>query len=222
MKQSLYLETSVVGAYLDNGEPFRRDLTIRWWEHEMPEYRAVISPLVLRELERVTEPHRTGYLKLAGQLEQVELTDEAAILAEGYISRGIFHRKFIADAVHVALASFHKIDYLVTWNFGHLANVRRQARIRLFNTAAGFFVPQIVTPAVLSSLITHHLSLLLSCTADRDSSKSCTPSARRCRARPTTTWSCSPRWCAPARRRSTARRVTSAASAPAPRAPKSA
>ena len=23
MKQSLYLETSVVGAYLDNGEPFR-------------------------------------------------------------------------------------------------------------------------------------------------------------------------------------------------------
>ena len=33
MKQSIYLETSVVGAYLDNGEPFRRDLTIRWWEH---------------------------------------------------------------------------------------------------------------------------------------------------------------------------------------------
>jgi tetratricopeptide (TPR) repeat protein len=46
MKQSLYLETSVIGAYLDNGEPFRRDLTIRWWEHEMPDYRAVISPVV--------------------------------------------------------------------------------------------------------------------------------------------------------------------------------
>lgn len=151
MKQSLYLETSVIGAYLDNGEPFRRDLTIRWWEHELPEYRAVISPLVVRELERVTEPHRTGYLKLADQLEQVELTDEAAILAEGYITRGIFHRKYIADALHVAVASFHKIDYLVTWNFGHLANVRRQARVRLFNTAAGFFVPMIVTPEFLVS-----------------------------------------------------------------------
>ena len=149
MKQSLYLETSVVGAYLDNGEPFRRDLTIRWWEHEMPEYRAVISQLVVRELERVQEPHRTGYLKLAGQLENVEITDEAAILAEGYIARGIFHRKYIADALHVAVASFHKIDYLVTWNFGHLANVKRQARVRLFNTAAGFFVPMIVTPEFL-------------------------------------------------------------------------
>jgi predicted nucleic acid-binding protein len=151
MKQSLYLETSIIGAYLDNGEPFRRDLTIRWWEHEMPEYRAVISPLVTREIERVPEPHRTGYLNLIRPLEQVELPDEAAILADGYISRGIFHRKYIADALHVALASFHKIDYLVTWNFGHLANVRRQARIRLFNTTAGFFVPMIVTPEFLVS-----------------------------------------------------------------------
>ena len=149
MKQSLYLETSVIGAYLDNGEPFRRDLTIRWWEHEMPDYRAVISPLVNRELERVSEPHRSSYLNLTSALEQVELTDEAAILADGYISRGIFHRKFLSDAVHVALASFHKIDYLVTWNFGHIANVRKQARLRLFNTAAGFFSPVIVTPEFL-------------------------------------------------------------------------
>lgn len=151
MKSSLYLETSVVGAYLDNGEPFRRDLTIRWWEHEMADYRAVISPLVSRELERIPEPHRSSYLNLIAPLEQVELTEEASILADGYISRGIFNRKYIGDALHVAIASYHKIDYLVTWNFGHLANVRRQARIRLFNTAAGFFVPMIVTPEFLVS-----------------------------------------------------------------------
>ncbi len=149
MKQSLYLETSVVGAYLDNGEPFRRDLTIRWWEHELTEYRAFSSILVCRELEQVAEPHRTSYLKLIKPLETIELAEEVAILAEGYISRGIFHRRFIADALHVALASYHKIDYLVTWNFGHLANVRKQARLRLFNTAAGFFVPMIVTPEFL-------------------------------------------------------------------------
>jgi predicted nucleic acid-binding protein len=86
---------------------------------------------------------------LIAPLETLELAEEIAILADGYISRGIFHRKFIADALHVAFASFHKIDYLVTWNFGHLANVRKQARIRLFNTAAGFFVPMIVTPEFL-------------------------------------------------------------------------
>lgn len=158
MKQSLYLETSVIGAYLDNGEPFRRDLTIRWWEHEMPDYRAVVSPLVERELERVAEPHRSSYLNLIASLEQAELTEEATILAEGYVSRGIFHRKYIADALHVAIASVHKVDYLVTWNFGHLANVRRQARIRLFNTAAGFYVPMIVTPEFLVSEATERIA----------------------------------------------------------------
>ena len=82
-------------------------------------------------------------------LEKLDIAEEVAILAEGYIERGIFHRKYIADAVHVALASFHKIDYLVTWNFGHIANVRKQARLRLFNTTAGFFSPVIVTPEFL-------------------------------------------------------------------------
>jgi predicted nucleic acid-binding protein len=149
MKLSLYLETSVIGAYLDNGDPFRRDLTIRWFEHELTEYNAFSSLLVQRELERIEEPHRTGYLKIIKPLQRLDVTEEVAILAEGYVSRGIFHRKFIGDAFHVALASFYKIDYLVTWNFGHIANVRKQARIRLFNTAAGFFSPAIVTPEFL-------------------------------------------------------------------------
>lgn len=149
MKLSLYLETSVIGSYLDNGDPFRRDLTIRWFERELSEYRVCSSLLVRRELERISEPHKSSYLKLLRGLEDLEMADEVGILADGYISRGIFHRKFMADAVHVALASFHKIDYLVTWNFGHLANVRKQARIRLFNTAAGFFSPSIVTPEFL-------------------------------------------------------------------------
>jgi predicted nucleic acid-binding protein len=160
MKLSIYLETSVIGAYLDNGDPFRRDLTIRWFEHELSEYQAYSSILVQRELERIDEPYRTGYLKIIHGLDNLELSEEVSILAEGYISRGIFHRKFIADAVHMALASFHKIDYLVTWNFGHLANVRKQARVRLFNTAAGFFRPLLLRLSFWST-VSSSLSFLL-------------------------------------------------------------
>ncbi len=149
MKLGIYLETSVIGAYLDNEDVLRRDLTIRWMEHELLEYEAFTSILVQRELERLDEPHRSSYLNLIKFIPRLELTDEAAILADGYISRGIFHRRFMADALHVALASFHKVDYLVTWNFGHIANVRKQARIKMFNAAAGFFSPTIVTPEFL-------------------------------------------------------------------------
>jgi predicted nucleic acid-binding protein len=150
-KISIYLETSVIGAYLDNEDPFRRDLTIRWWEHERPLYDAYISPLVVRELERMREPRRQAYLNLIRDIPQLEITEEVGILAEGYIQRGIFQRKYMADALHVAVASFHKIDFLVTWNFGYLANVYRQARVRLFNVTSGFFVPTIITPEFLVS-----------------------------------------------------------------------
>lgn len=149
MKLSLYLETSVIGAYLDNDDTLRRDLTIRWFEHELQQYEVFVSPLVRRELERLQEPHHTSYLNLIEPFRSVELSDEAAMLADGYIARGIFYRKYLADALHVALASFNKIDYFVTWNFGNIANVRKQARLRVFNTAAGFFSPTIVTPEFL-------------------------------------------------------------------------
>ncbi len=149
MKLSIYLETSVIGAYLDNGDTFRRDLTIRWFEHEMLEYEVFTSLLVQRELERLSDPHRSSYLNLIDTFERLEISDEALMLADGYVSRGIFHRKYMADALHVALAAFNKIDYFVTWNFGHIANVRKQARIRMFNTAAGFHSPSIVTPEFL-------------------------------------------------------------------------
>jgi len=151
MKKSIYVETSVIGAYLDNGEPFRRDLTIRWWEHELADYTPYVSQLVVRELERTSEPRRSSYLNLIRELPRFEISEEVAILAEGYVSRGIFHRKYIGDALHVAVASVNKADMLVTWNFGYIANVHRQARIRLFNTTAGFFVPVIVTPEFLIS-----------------------------------------------------------------------
>lgn len=146
---TLYLETSVIGAYLDKGDSFRRDLTIRWWEHELSRYRAYVSPLVEREIEFTKEPYRKSYLTLINSVPRLEVTEESAILAEGYISRGIFQRKFLGDALHMALASYHKIDFVVTWNFGHLANVHRLARIRLFNTAAGFFSPEVITPEFL-------------------------------------------------------------------------
>jgi len=149
MKKTLYIETSVVGAYLDNGEPFRRDLTIRWWEHELRDYEPHVSPLVVRELERMDEPRRAAYLNLIRPMPQYGISEEAAILAEGYIERGIFHRKYLSNALHVALASVNKADLLVTWDFGHIANVHKQARINLFNTLAGFFVPMIVTPEFL-------------------------------------------------------------------------
>jgi hypothetical protein len=149
VRQTIYIESSVIGAYLDNDDTLRRDLTIRWWEREMDYYRATTSLLVRREVEMFSEPHRTAGLKLIEDVPTLKISDEAAILAESYLARGIFQRKFLGDALHVAIAAISRVDYLVTWDFGHLLNIRRQARIRAFNLSAGFHTPTIITPEFL-------------------------------------------------------------------------
>ena len=67
-------------------------------------------------------------------------------LAESYVKAGIVPVKYLADAVHLAYATCYKIDYFVTWNCSHFANVNKRRKIRLFNTAAGLFTPEIFTP----------------------------------------------------------------------------
>lgn len=58
----------------------------------------------------------------------------------------IVPNRFLPDAFHIAYASCYRIDYLVTWNCSHLANVKKRRAVALFNTSAGLFVPEIVTP----------------------------------------------------------------------------
>ena len=124
VKEKIYLDTSVPSVYYDERDPFRKDLTRNWWDKELKEYEAFVSAVTLDELKQDKEPRRSLYLNLVKGFEVLELT----------------------HAFHIAFASIYKVDYLVTWNISHLANVHRKKKIKIFNTAAGVFVPAIVTP----------------------------------------------------------------------------
>ena len=55
----------------------------------------------------------------------------------------------LGDALHLALASYHKFDYLLTWNCEHLANANKAGHIRWINTVLGLYVPMLITPLQL-------------------------------------------------------------------------
>ena len=55
----------------------------------------------------------------------------------------------LGDALHLAVASYHKCDFLVTWNSRHLANANKFGHIRRVNTLLGLYVPLLVTPLEL-------------------------------------------------------------------------
>ena len=55
----------------------------------------------------------------------------------------------MGDALHLAYASFYKIDFLLTWNCNHLANANKKQHIRILNNRLNLFVPEIITPLEL-------------------------------------------------------------------------
>ena len=79
------------------------------------------------------------------------LAVEPAVLeiVQTYIARRVMPRNPVGDALHLALASHHRCDFLATWNCKHLANANGFAHIRRVNTLLGLFVPALVTPLEL-------------------------------------------------------------------------
>ena len=54
------------------------------------------------------------------------------------------------DAQHVAVATVHGMDYLLTWNCIHIANAKNRAKIQAICMAVGFEPPIIATPLELA------------------------------------------------------------------------
>jgi hypothetical protein len=61
----------------------------------------------------------------------------------------VMHRDPTGDALHLALASYHECDFLLTWNVQHLANANKFSHIRRINALLGLFTPALVTPLEL-------------------------------------------------------------------------
>ena len=83
-------------------------------------------------------------------VEILPVTEGVVDAVEVYIGRYVMPRDPGGDAAHLALASFYKCDYLLTWNCVHLANANKVGHIRTVNTLLGLHVPQLVTPLELA------------------------------------------------------------------------
>ena len=66
---------------------------------------------------------------------------EIAFLAETYMENGIIPRKKIADAFHVAYSTVFEMDILLSWNFKHLANIKKKQKIIIVNKINGYNYP---------------------------------------------------------------------------------
>jgi predicted nucleic acid-binding protein len=154
IRGTVYIETSIV-SYL-TARPSRdllvaahQQLTVAWWDQQRSHYELFTSQVVLAEA-------RTGALDAAQRrvavlehLPLLDVTDAAITLAAALVSGQALPAQAAQDALHVAVACVHGIEYLLTWNCAHLANARLRSRIEQICREAGYVPPIICTPEEL-------------------------------------------------------------------------
>ena len=153
MKETVYVETTIFSFYHERRSSpavvAMRDWTRQWWDDHRHAYEVVTSAAVLAELDTGSLPQRDDALAMALGLPAIPVEDEVEEIVEVYIKHEVMPKEPLGDALHLALASLHKVDYLLTWNCRHLANANKFAHIRRINSLMGLHVPAIVTPLEL-------------------------------------------------------------------------
>lgn len=128
MTRRIYTDTSVIGGCFD--EEFQipsQELFVRF---KAGDDVLVLSDLTLKELQRAPDEVR-AVLSTVGEpfIEEVEFTEEARELAEKYIAAEVIGAAKRMDAQHIATATVHRVDVLVSWNFKHIVNLESDTRV---------------------------------------------------------------------------------------------
>ncbi len=129
---TLYLDTSVIGGYFD--AEWMTDTRELWAQAQTGKWRLVTSIVAERELQSAPKEVRRLFAEtFCDASHLLAESEEIETLAEAYLSAGVVTRKYADDARHVAIATAQGIRYLVSWNFRHLANVRRETGFNAVN-----------------------------------------------------------------------------------------
>lgn len=110
------------------------------------EYKLVISDLTVRELVNAPERVRTLLRDLKIDFEVIAVTQETIDLATLYINEKVVGQTSMDDCIHIATATIHKLDLLISWNFKHIVNIIRIRGYNSINLRNGYSTLEIRSP----------------------------------------------------------------------------
>lgn len=153
MTATVYIETTIPSAFVttrpDPASRYRRDRTRDWWSNQCRRYEAWISDAVWMELGQGDWPGKEEALELVGQIRRLAIDEEVVAIARRYVSEKLVPAGLGGDALHLAIACVHEVDFLLTWNIRHLANPNKLDHLTIINRRLGLLTPHIVTPESL-------------------------------------------------------------------------
>ena len=150
MQKRIYIETTIPSSYYtlrtDEESLIRQEKTRQWWDEYADIFTLTSSSAVVEELEQGSREATLDRLALLEGVEMFKPTVESEQIARIYIDRLIMPKEPQGDALHLAIASFHQIDVILTWNCAHLANPNKFGHIARINRELGLRTPELTTP----------------------------------------------------------------------------
>jgi predicted nucleic acid-binding protein len=147
-KQRIYLDTSVIGGLFD--EEFKSYTEALFKRIDNNEFELIISNVTQEELSFAPKKIRQRAEKLPDNSTEFVMSNlESVQLAKKYIDEGIVGKTSYADCLHIALATIHNANILVSWNFKHIVNVVRIVGYNSVNLAEGYKQIDIRSPREL-------------------------------------------------------------------------
>jgi hypothetical protein len=153
MKRKVYLETSVISY--QTARPSNtvvgvahQQITAAWWETR-DQYELFISDVVLDECSGGNPEAAKRRVEVIRGIALLEITDAAIALSRTLIAHSIVPAKAAQDALHISVATIHGMDYLLTWNCRHIANIAIQRKIAHYFESIGLLLPVMCTPEEL-------------------------------------------------------------------------
>ena len=130
----------------------RQQATRDWWETAPTRFELVVSQLV-REEAAVGDPQAArARLAALAPLTALAAPVEARELSRRLVDSAAVPKRAASDATHVAIAAVHGVEFLVTWNFRHIANAVARPRIESVCRRSGVEPPVLCTPEELVDL----------------------------------------------------------------------
>ena len=127
----------------------RQQLTRAWWATAPIRYKIVLSQLTVDEFDDGDPDAASERLDVIRDLPLLDETMEAESLANMLIARLAVPASQPRDALHIATAAVHGVQFIATWNFRHLLNPHLQNKIADTCREAGYNSPVICTPEQL-------------------------------------------------------------------------
>lgn len=154
MKPKLYMETTIP-SYLTSW-PSRdliivghQQITRTWWVNRRDAFEMYISQLVVDEAKAGDADAVRERMKVIESLPLLDITSEVEALAAALLASRVIPQKAATDAAHIAIATVHGLDFLMTWNCAHIANANIARKLANICRQYGYECPVICTPEEL-------------------------------------------------------------------------